>query len=135
MSPDPNKPIILVGHINGDPSDLPEGIVYHPARDADAPRRVSPEVHVSDDANWIEWTRLAHRADLDHRVPIALDQVRSGQWVFSESLDALRNRPNQAAGQLTAIMNEQNAHPMARARAAEILASLGKSEGAQFLLD
>ena len=36
-----NKPVILVGHVEGDPADLPEGIVYHPGRDPDAPRRVS----------------------------------------------------------------------------------------------
>ena len=36
-----NKPVILVGHVEGDPADLPEGIVYHAGRDPDAPRRVS----------------------------------------------------------------------------------------------
>jgi hypothetical protein len=89
MSSKSNKPIILVGRVEGDPADLPEGIVYHPGRDPDASRRVSKEVEVIDDAQLIAWTRRAYKADVDHRFQVALEQVRSGDWVYAEFLDVL----------------------------------------------
>ena len=78
----PEKPIILVGHVKGDPKDLPEGIVYAPARDPDAPQRVSPEVEVSDDPALIAWTRRAYEADLDARFATAIEEASSHptQW-------------------------------------------------------
>jgi len=134
MSSRSNKLILLVGRVEGVPAELPEGIVYHPGRDPDAPRRVSQEVEVIDDAQLIAWTRRAYKADVDHRFQGALEEVRSGEWVYLEFRDALERRPRQAARELTQIMNDERTPAKGRARAAEVLASLGKAKGARFLV-
>jgi hypothetical protein len=134
MSSKSNKSVILVGHVEGDPADLPEGIVYHAGRDPDAPRRVSQEVDVIDDARQIAWTRRAYKADVDHRFQGALEEVRNGEWVYLEFRDAMQQRPEQAAKELTRIMQDERTPAKGRARAAEVLASLGKAEGVQFLV-
>lgn len=134
MSSRSNKPVILVGRVEGDPADLPEGMVYHPGRDPDAPRRISQEVEVIDDPRLIAWARRAYEADVDCRFQDALEQVRDGEWVYLEHLDALRQRPKQASTELTRIMKDETAPAKGRARAAEVLASLGKAGGTRFLV-
>jgi len=76
-----NRPIILVGHVEGDPADLPEGVVYHPGCNPDAPRRVSADVEILDDAELVAWTRRAYEADIDYRFRRAMEIARSGEWV------------------------------------------------------
>jgi HEAT repeat protein len=134
MSARSNKPVILVGRVEGDPADLPEGMVYHPGRDPGAPRRVSQEVEVIADPRQIAWARRAYNADVDYRFQDALEQVRAGEWVYLEYLDALRRRPKQASTELTRIMDDEAAPAKGRARAAEVLVSLGKAQGVRFLV-
>jgi hypothetical protein len=131
----PDKPKILVDRVQGDPADLPEGIVYAPPRDPDAPPRLSREVEVSDDPGLIAWTRRAYEADLDERFAAALGEVEAGDWVDPEFRDALQQRPGQAGEELCRIMHDEQAAPAARARAAEVLADLGRPEGEAFLLE
>jgi hypothetical protein len=130
-----NKSIILVGHVQGDPADLPEGIVYHPGRDPDAPARVSKDVEIITDRRAIEWTRRAYEADVDHRFAEALEEVRKGEWVFLEHRDALKQRASKAVKQLAQIMNDKKAPATGRVRAAETLNDLGNRDGARFLID
>jgi hypothetical protein len=133
-TPEPDKPKILVDHIQGDPADLPEGIVYAPGRDPDAPLRVSRQVEVSDDPRLIAWTRQVYEADLDERFAVALEQVRRGDWVYLEYRDALEQSPARAAEQLRRIMHDEQVLLRGRARAAEVLASLRQPDGEEFLL-
>src|SRR5262249_31802618 len=130
----PNKPKILVGHVQGDPADLLEGVIYAPGRDPDVPPRVSKQVAVIDDRKLIAWTRKAYGADLDHRFAVALEQVRSGEWVCVEFRDALEQRAERATEELCRIMRNKRVTPKGRARAAEVLASLGRSEGGEVLV-
>jgi hypothetical protein len=134
MSLKSNQPIILVGSVEGDPANLPEGILYHPGRDPGAPRRTSQEVEVIDDARLIAWTRGAYQADVDYRFQVGMQQVRRGEWVYPEFLDAMRECPKPAARELTRIMQDETAPAKGRARAAEVLASLGSADGARFLV-
>src|SRR6266849_5000925 len=123
---EPEKQKILVGHVQGDPADLPEDVVYAPGRDPDAPPRLSKQIEVSDDPRQIAWTRRANEADLDERFARALQKVRDGDWVYLEFLDALEQRATHAAEELQRIMRDEQAEPKGRARAAEILAGLGQ---------
>src|SRR5262249_25947696 len=125
---------ILVGHVEGDPADLPEGVVYHPGRDPDAPRRVSEEVEGIDDAKLMAWTRRAYNADVEHRFQIALEEGRRGERGDLEYLDALQQRPDGATKELARIMKDESAPAKGRARAAEVMSHLGKTEGTQFLI-
>jgi hypothetical protein len=133
-TPEPEKPKILVGRVDGDPADLPEGVVYAPGRDPDAPPRLSRQVEVRDDPGLLAWTRQAYEADLDQRFAVALQQVRCGDPVYLEYRDALEQRAPRAAEQLRRILHDGQAPARGRARAALVLAGLGQPDGEAFLL-
>jgi hypothetical protein len=131
----PRRPTVLVGHITGDPADLPEGVVYAPGRDPDEPPRVSKEAEVSDDPQLIAWTRGAYEADLDYRFSAAMDQVRSGERVDWELRAGLERRSPQAVRDLVLIMDDGEIAPGARVRAADMLTILGQPQGERFLIE
>jgi hypothetical protein len=133
-TPDAEKPKLLVGHVQGDPANLPPGILYVPGRDPDAPSRISKEIEVSDDPALLAWTRQAYEADLDQRFTIALQRVQRGEKVYLEYRDALKERSDQAGEELRRIMGDEQASAKARARAAEVLAGIGQTDGSAFLL-
>jgi hypothetical protein len=130
----PEKPKILVDHVEGDPANLPEGVVHAPGRSPDAPPRLPRQIEVSDDPQMIAWTRQAYEADLDQRFAAAMGRVKTGEHIFLEFRDALEQRPARAADELRRLMTDEQASVKARAWAAEFLASLGHSDGEVFLL-
>jgi hypothetical protein len=127
-------PVLLVGHVKGDPADLPPGILYHPGRSPDAPRRVSAEVQVSDDPALIAWLRQACEADLAARFAGVLRTVEAGQNIYLEHRHACRQRGPAAIEAIRSVMHSTTHTPKSRTWAALLLAELGQDEGRAFLL-
>jgi HEAT repeat protein len=135
-SSQPQKPKILVEHVQGDPAQLPEGIVYAPSRGADAPARVSRQAQVIDDPEQVAQCRALYEQELDQLFASALITVREGGWLYLEHKGALTARRDRAVSALRPIMSgKQKASPTARVRAASALLALGERDGEAFLFD
>ncbi len=131
-SGDSGKPNVLVGNVSGD-GELPDGMMHHEGRSPDAPARVDRTPVVVDDADEIRKTHQAYEKALDQRYAAAIEQVKSGGWVFMEHTRALKARPEKAKTDLQQIMNDASLPAKSQAKAAEVLVQLEVPSGADFL--
>ena len=131
----PKSPRILVGHADVDERELPEGVVVHKSRDPDEPARVSREPIVVDDRAQIDECRRVYEQSVSDLQDQAIALVNQGEWLFLEHERALKERRTESLKTMHALLADKNAKPVARAKAAQILASLEDSKGEQFLFD
>jgi hypothetical protein len=132
-SSQPQKPKVLVEHVQGDPAELPEGIIHAPSRGADAPPRVSRHAEVIDDPGQVAQCRSLYEQELDQLFASALATAEEGGWIYLEHRAALAARRERAVSELRRIMSGKKASPAGRARAAHTLLALGERDGEEFL--
>jgi HEAT repeat protein len=132
---EPEAPKILVGHVDGDPSALPEGIVYAPSRDSDAPVRIDRQARRIDDPAEIGRCRAAYERSLDAAFENAMGRAKAGEPLYSDDRAALSARRERALAALRGIAADADVGPAGRMGAANALRSLGEPQGEALLLE
>lgn len=132
---DQEKPKVLVGHIDCDESDLPDGMLLHDARSPDAPDRVDRMPRVIDDSVEIQRTKKVFDRNISALYDQAISQILQGGWIYLEHTYALNERQNTAVADLRRLGGDESLLPAARAKAAKKLIALDDPEGERFLFD
>jgi hypothetical protein len=130
-----SNPKILVEHVEGDSQDLPDGMSVHKGRDHSSPSRVDRQPRIIDDAGEAEKTRRLFKESLDELYKQAIVEVKTGDYVFSESMRALKMRRTEAVSDLKSILKDERLEAVSWTKAAEVLIGLKEPLGERFLLE